>query len=232
MIRVVLVEDQANLRTEMVSCLCAESFDASGVASGIELFFELMQKPADIILMDIGLRGENGIEILRQLRSLKGLQALGIIMLTGRFDLDCRIECMTNGADAFLIKPVDIEELTAYIHNLYRRIHSDSITFAGLGWQFRHRDWQLSCPSGAPVELSHLESEFLNILIEHAGTPVRRRDIISKAFKQDPMTYDNRRLEAIVSRLRRKIHAQYPFSQPIKAVHSIGYVFTDIVKSI
>jgi DNA-binding response OmpR family regulator len=99
-------------------------------------------------------------------------------------------------------------------------------------WQFNHREWRLLCPSGAAIELSHLESEFLKILVEHAGNPVKRRDIISLAFKQDPLAYDNRRLEAIVSRLRRKINGLYPLSQPIKAVHSIGYVFTDTVKNI
>lgn len=231
MIRVVLVEDQVNLRTEIVNSLRAEALEVTGVGSGTELFFELMQKPADIIIMDIGLPGESGMEILQQLRSLTALRALGIIMLTGRFDLSCRVECLTNGADAFLIKPVEIEELTAYIHNLYRRMHTDTASFDALKWQFHHRDWRLLCPSGAAVELSHLESEFLKILVEHAGSAVRRRDIISIAFKKDPFTYDNRRLEAIVSRLRRKIHAQYPHSQPIRAVHSIGYVFTDSVKT-
>jgi DNA-binding response OmpR family regulator len=231
MIRVVLVEDQINLRSEIVSSLRAEGFEVIGVGSGTELFFELMQKPADIIIMDIGLPGESGMGILQQLRSLTALRALGIIMLTGRFDLSCRVECLTNGADAFLTKPVEIEELTAYINNLYRRMHSDTASFDALKWQFHHRDWRLLCPSGAVVELSHLESEFLKILVEHAGNAVRRRDIISIAFKKDPLTYDNRSLEAIVSRLRRKIHALYPHSHPIKAVHSIGYVFTDSVKA-
>lgn len=231
MIRVIVVEDQVYLRSEIVGSLCVEGFEAIGVGSGTELFLELIQKPADIIVMDIGLPGESGMGILQQLRSLKGLRALGIIMLTGRFDLSCRIECLTNGADAFLIKPVEIEELSAYIKNLYQRMHSETENFHALKWQFYHRDWRLLCPSGAAVELSHLESEFLKILAEHAGSPVKRRDIISTAFKKDPFTYDNRRLEAIVSRLRRKIHAQYPFSQPIKVVHSIGYVFTDTVKT-
>lgn len=230
MIRTILVEDHVSLRSEIINSLRDEGLDAIGVGSSNELFFELLKTPVDVILMDIGLPGENGMEILQQLRSLKGPRDLGIIMLTGHFELSCRLECLANGADAFLIKPVEIDELTAYIHNVYRRMHSDGESINSFKWQFNHREWRLLCPSGASIELSHLESEFLKILVEHAGNPVRRRDIISIAFKQDLLTYDSRRLEAVVSRLRRKIHALYPLSQPIRAVHSIGYVFTDTVK--
>jgi DNA-binding response OmpR family regulator len=232
MIRVILVEDHVSLRSEIVSSLRAEALDVTGVGSSNELFFELLRKPVDIVIMDIGLPGENGMEILQQLRSLKGHQYLGIIMLTGHFELSCRLECLALGADAFLIKPVEIDELAAYINNLYRRMHANGDSLDLIKWQFYHREWRLLCPSGRVVELSHLESEFLKILIEHSGNPVRRRDIISIAFKQDPIAYDNRRLEAVVSRLRKKIHAVYPLSQPIKAVHSIGYVFTDAVRTL
>ena len=232
MIRIVLVEDHVNLRSEIVSSLCAEGLDATGVGGSTELFFELLKKPADIIIMDIGLPGESGMAILQQLRSLKDQRSLGIIMLTGHFEMNFRIECLGNGADAYLIKPVEIEELTAYIHNVYRRMHFGTDSYDSLKWQFNHHEWRLLCPSGIAIELSHLESEFLKILVEHAGNPVRRRDIISIAFKQDPIDYDDRRLEAIVSRLRRKIHALYPLSQPIKAVHSIGYVFTEKISAL
>lgn len=231
MIRVILVEDHISLRSEIVSCLCDEGLDAIGVGSSNELFFELLRKPVHVIIMDIGLPGENGMAILQKLRSLEGAWDLGIIMLTGHFELSCRLECLANGADAFLIKPVEIDELIAYIFSLYRRTHLNEKPTGSSKWQFNHREWRLFCPSGATIELSHLESELVKILAEHAGNPVRRRDIISIAFKQDPLAYDNRRLEAIVSRLRRKIHALYPISQPIRAVHSIGYVFTDTVKT-
>lgn len=232
MIRIILVEDHIELRTEIVSSLQDEGFDAIGVGGSAELFFALLHNPADIIIMDIGLVGENGISILQQLKSIKRMQSLGIIMLTAQSGLSYRLECLTSGADAYLIKPVEIDELTAYIHILYRRMHSENELHTLLTWQFHHREWRLLCPSGAAVELSHLETAFIGILVENAGKPVRRRDIIAIAFMQDPIAYDNRRLEAVVSRLRRKIHGQYPLSQPIKAVHSIGYVFTDSVRSV
>lgn len=232
MIRVILVEDHDGLRSEIVSCLRAEGLDTIGVAGSTELFFELLHNPADIIIMDIGLPGESGMAILQQLRSIQRMRSLGIIMLTAHFELSTRLECLASGADIFLTKPVEIDELMAYIHSLYHRLHSDNEPYRVLNWQFHHRDWRLVCPSGATVELSYLESEFVGILVENAGKPVKRRDIISIAFKQDPVAYDNRRLEAVVSRLRRKIHEKYALSQPIRAVHSIGYVFTDSVRAV
>lgn len=230
MIRIILVEDNIGLRSDLVSAMCAEGLDVTGVGGSTELFFELLQKPVDIVIMDIGLAGESGMAILQQLRSLKNQRYLGIIMLTGHFEMSYRVECLANGADAYLTKPVEIEELTAYIQNVYRRLRAGADTYAPLKWQFNHREWRLLCPTGAVIELSRLESEFLKILVEHAGNPVKRKDIIATAFKQDPIAYDGRRLEAIVSRLRRKIHALYHLSQPIKAVHSVGYVFTDTIR--
>lgn len=230
MIRIILVEDNIGLRSDLVSSLRAEGLDVTGVGGSTELFFELLQKPVDIVIMDIGLAGESGMAILQQLRSLENQRYLGIIMLTGHFEMNYRVECLANGADAYLTKPVEIEELAAYIQNVHRRVRAGADTYAPLKWQFNHREWRLLCPTGAVIELSRLESEFLKILVEHAGSPVKRKDIIAMAFKQDPIAYDSRRLEAIVSRLRRKIHALYPLSQPIKAVHSVGYVFTDTIR--
>lgn len=232
MIRTILVEDHVALRTEIVSSLREEGFDATGVGGSTELFFALLHKPADIIIMDIGLSGENGIAILQQLKSIKHMQSLGVIMLTAQSGLHYRLECLASGADAYLIKPVEIDELAAYIHNLYRRLHSENELHTSATWEFHYREWRLLCPSGVAVELSHLETAFVGILVENAGKPVRRRDIIAIAFMQDPIAYDNRRLEAVVSRLRRKIHGHYTLSQPIKAVHSIGYVFTDSVRAV
>jgi DNA-binding response OmpR family regulator len=77
------------------------------------------------------------------------------------------------------------------------------------------------------IELSHLEASFLDIVIRNSGDPVSRRDIISKGFGKDFLAYDVRRLEAVVSRLRRKIHERCPLARPIKVVHSVGYIFAE-----
>ena len=230
MINVIVVEDRADLRAGIVRGLNADSFAAAGVGDGAELFLKLLSQPCDIVLLDLELPGTNGAEILRQLRSLKQMQALGIIILTAHADLAHRLNCIEGGADAFLVKPVEFQELTAYIKNVYKRLHSYGEMHSETAWCFHQSEWRLATPTGSSISLSHLEAAFMKMLLKSPGKPVRRRDIITLAFGLDPIFYDNRRLEAVVSRLRRKLHDAYPLSNPIKVVHSVGYVFTDNVR--
>ena len=137
-----------------------------------------------------------------------------------------------GGADICLARPPEKDELNAYVRTLERRIVQSGQDQAQLLWTYLHNEWKLISPSGANIILSHLESSFVHMIARNAGRAVRRRDIIAQAFGQDPLHYDNRRLEALVSRLRKKVHRSYPLSQPIKVVHSIGYVFTDAIKCI
>lgn len=232
MIRIVLVEDEDDLRGEMVFNLAADGFDVVGVANSTSLYLDLLQNPADIVILDVGLHGEDGFTIARQLRSIHSTRTMGIIMLTARSGLSDRIEGLESGADIYLLKPVEFGELSAYIHSLYRRLHADQPIENPPVWHFHQNDWKLISPSGVDIELSHLETAFVDIIARNANKPVRRRDIVTHAFGQDPLSYDNRRLEAIVSRLRKKIHRIYPLSQPIKVVHSIGYIFTDAINCI
>jgi DNA-binding response OmpR family regulator len=194
------------------------------VNDGTELYVELLHGPADIVILDLELPSQNGVLVVQQLRSIQNMQSLGIIMLTKQSELKYGLDSLANGADIFLVKPFRFEELIAYIRSLYRRMQRGHELHSSVSWQFHQSEWRLVCPSGTLIDLSHLEAAFLGIVGKNAGKPVRRRDIISIAFGKDPFSYDPRRLEAVVSRLRRKIHLQYPLSQPIKVVHSIGYV--------
>jgi DNA-binding response OmpR family regulator len=231
-IRIIVVEDQPILRSEIVSNLCAEGFETFGAKDGTELYVKLLHGPADIIILDMSLSGENGLLIVQQLRSIQNMQSLGIITLTAQSEPKDGLHSLVNGADIFLVKPFEFDELVAYIQSLYRRMQRGHELRSSLAWQFQQSEWRLVCPSGMLVELSHLEAAFLSIVGKNAGKPMRRKDIISIAFGKDPFSYDPRRLEAVVSRLRRKIHLQYPLSQPIKVVHSIGYMFTDVIRCI
>ncbi|MDB5838819.1 MAG: hypothetical protein JWQ23_771 [Herminiimonas sp.] len=228
--RVVVVTGEDQLRGEIVSGIASAGLDAKGVADSAALFLELLQHSADIVILDIGAEGRNNFNVARQLRSIPG--PLGIIVITTSTECSRRIEGLENGADVVLLRPVDPEELNAYIHSLLRRLRADHRPWNPVLWRFHQNEWKLISPSGADIELSHLEAAFVDIIARNAGKAVKRRDIISVAFGKDPLCYDNRRLEAIVSRLRKKVHRSYPLSQPIKVVHSIGYVFTDAIQCV
>jgi len=231
-IRVMVVEDQVTLRNEMVSSLCSQGLKAFGVNDGAALYVQLLHGPVDVVVLDVGYPSQNNMEIVQQLRSIQNLHTLGIILIIARNELQFRLDILANGADLLLVKPFDLDELTAYVQSLYRCMHRGDERHVSLTWQFQESEWRLVSPSGGFIRLSHLETAFLGMVSKNAGKPVKRRDIIAIAFAQDPLSYDPRRLEAVVSRLRRKIHLHYPLSQPIKVVHSVGYIFTDAIECV
>jgi DNA-binding response OmpR family regulator len=211
--------------------LASEGCALEAVTTSHALYLSLLQRPRQILLLSPRLPQEGGIAVVRQLRLIRATAACGIIMLATPGS-PTAIEALVAGADACIAAPLDPNELRAYVRTLARRLRLEHEHEAGALWQYHHSQWKLVSPSGVDIVLSHLESAFVYMIARQAGRPVKRRDIISQAFGQDPLHYDNRRLEALVSRLRKKVHRSYPLSQPIKVVHSIGYVFTDAIKCI
>lgn len=230
MIRVIVLDYKGFQNSNLVKYLRERGIDATNASDFMQLLLQLFNGHADAVVLDLEFSGLEDVVSVQQIRSLKSLQALGIIVVTDHCEPIHRLKLITNGADACLCKPVDGEELTAYINNIYRRIHARDVTPPAPQWHFHRSEWTLVAPSGASLTLSHLEVSLIDILLKTPGKPVKRRDIIASGFGLNPLSYDNRRLDSIVSRLRRKIRDVYPFSQPIKVVHSVGYIFTDPVR--
>lgn len=230
MIRVIVLDYKGFQNSNLVKYLRERGIDAVGVSDFMQLLLQLFNGNVDAVVLDLEFSGLEDVVSVQQIRSLKKLQALGIIVLMTHCEQINRLKLITSGADACLYKPVDGEELTAYINNIYRRINARDIALPASQWHFHRSEWRLVAPSGTSLALSHLEVSLIDMLLKTPGKPVKRRDIIASGFGLDPLSYDNRRLDAIVSRLRRKIHDVYPFSQPIKVVHSVGYIFTDPVR--
>lgn len=222
-----MVEDNEIYRELIVSALGRFGHEAIGVGDGHALYRELIRGPADVIVLDVDLPGESGLEIAQQLRAVPGMRQMGIIMVTGHNRPQDRVAGLSNGADVYIGKPLNLDELDAYVRSLHRRLQPEDADQDTRPWRFRTSEWTLIAPNGAEIELTHLEASLITVLGQAPARPVRRRDIISKAFGSNPMEYDERRLEAIVSRLRRKIHKHYPLTQPLKVAHAVGYLFSE-----
>jgi DNA-binding response OmpR family regulator len=232
MVRIIVVMDEQQERRGLLGALSNAGMNATGVADGASLYLELLKERADMVVLERDLKGESGIAVAERLRSTPGIGNLGIILLVPPNEPGQRALSLERGADICLTKPVDTAELTAYIGSLARRLDPGRHPGHPLSWHFRQSEWRLVSPSGVGIDLSHLEAAFIDIIASNAGKPVRRRDIIALAFGKDPLSYDGRRLEAVVSRLRKKVYRTYPLSQPIKVVHSIGYVFTEAIRCV
>jgi DNA-binding response OmpR family regulator len=231
MIQVVVVDCKFVKDSNLVKSLREYGFDATGVDDFNQLVMHLLNRHIDVIIFDLEIPAREEVLSVKQIRSLKNLQSLGIIIAACHCDFARRLELVSNGADAFLSKPVQMEELSAHIKNIYQRANSDEVNARPNPWYFLSNEWRLVAPSGRSLTLSHLEFSLMEMLVKSLGKPVRRRDIVAVGFGLDPLSYDYRRLDSIVSRLRRKIRDAYPLSQPIKVVHSVGYIFAEPIRT-
>ncbi|WP_427183807.1 winged helix-turn-helix domain-containing protein [Bordetella bronchialis] len=159
---------------------------------------------------------------------------VGVVVLQDGDDPDDRIAALESGADACLNASIAPRELLATLASVVRRLGprppplSQRAAQAGAqhdAWQLLSRNWVLVSPDGKRVQLTATECALLSLLLSQAGKPVSRRDIVT-ALGHDYRHYDERRLEALVSRLRRKLGRNTAMT-PIRVAHGFGYAFTD-----
>jgi DNA-binding response OmpR family regulator len=224
-VRVLIVEDEPDLREAMVSYLNLEDFLADGVGSTQAADAWLTTHDVDIIVLDVGLPDRDGVSWLSQSAAIKGC---GIIMATARHTLPDRLRGFNAGADAYLVKPVELEELRAIVQNLASRIGK---VVSPPCWQLNTVNWLLISPHGDTVKLTQSETILLGALAAKPGQTVLKGALI-RALKQDPETYDPRRMEILIRRLRNKVRARTSTQLPLETVHGTGYAFVaDIANS-
>lgn len=228
-IDVVVVEDDEDLRDEVVDFLGSRGMRARGVGSGSMLERALRERRTDAVVLDLALPGEDGIAIARRLRT-RG-EPVGIVMMSARAGIEERVLGYDTGADVYLVKPVDYPELMAAIRATVRqrRPVGTGSTEPLLDWALDLGTWLLMAPSGASMELTRAEMQVLELLTVKPGQPVSREDI-ARHMGKSPDAGDHRYVDAIVSRLRRKIAENLGWDPPIRTAHSRGYRFAGIIE--
>ena len=229
---VLYVEDDDDLREELVAYLADSGYRVHGVGS-VAAAETALGGPTrfDLLVLDINLPDGNGFELCRRMRP--HLRA-GIIMCSGRSERELRIDCLKNGADAYLVKPVDPLELEATLTSVLRRVATAAfspVLAAPLPMQ-----WHLDCmrrtlhgPNGSVVGLSAGEYILLTGLFEEPGQQ-RSREAIIAALDAEGIALTGRQLEVVVSRLRRKVLDKSGLELPLKSAYGKGYAFTDHCK--
>lgn len=222
-LKVYIVEDEADLRDEIVEALNEAGFSVNGFPGSRELYAAMLGAPCDVVILDINLPGEDGFTIAEYLHKL-GI-AIGIIMLTARTQAEDRVRALLGGADAYLTKPVNLSELIAAIHSLSRRLNQRRTPTAQSGeWSLSNDGWTLTTPQHQPLHLTSQERLFMRCLWEKAGENISR-DVLINALGENPYDYDPHRLDTLVNRLRRKAqNAGSPL--PLRAIRGHGYVLT------
>jgi DNA-binding response OmpR family regulator len=217
---IALVEDDLALRDDiLLPGLKGYGFACEGFGGAAELAIAMAGRRFDIVILDVGLPDANGFELAQTLRRDS---SVGIVMLTGRNQTADRIRGLSDGADAYLAKPVDLGELAATLHSLVRRLRPAPVSEV-TRWRLDAGGWCLLSPGNRSVALNEAERKVLGLLMASPGVVVPREAMVT-ALTDDVYDFDPHRLEVLVHRLRGKIADQSGEALPLRAVRGAGYV--------
>ncbi len=220
--RVLVIEDEVDLQEALVTYLNIEGFTADGVSSLSAASQWIRTHQLDVLILDLGLSDGDGLQWLVQNEVLR---QKGIIITTARGESKQRIEGIRSGADVYLVKPIQLEELASLVSNLMRRIQAKSLPH----WTLSKMNWTLISPTGVPIKLTHSEAVLLQKMADHPGQAVARQELVI-SLGHNPASYDFRRMEILVRRLRNKIRDVLGDELPLETVHKVGYAFTSPLK--
>lgn len=222
-LRVAVVEDYQALAEEVQEYLIGAGFDARAVDSAESLNQLLRYWAAEIIVLDVGLPDEDGFSIAARLRRM--MPGTGIILLTARITNRDRVEGYNAGADVYLTKPARMEELTAVIRNLAARLHLGRREAAtSPQWSLHLTQQYLLTPDGQKLELTAAECSVFYALLMAPGQSVESWRLMEMTAEPDQADGGSKnQLEAVISRLRRKLRPFVGDENPLRAQRGQGY---------
>lgn len=202
MAKILLVEDDLELTESLVSYLTLENYTVELVMTGEDAIQLLENFKYDVIVLDWGLPGITGVEVLRRFRSSGGHTP--VIFLTGRDDVYSKEIGLDNGADDYLTKPFDVRELSARIRSLMRRPSGLLPTKISVGNLIIEPDTRKIYVDGSPVRLTNKEYSVLEYLVRHPNQIFGARALMQAVWPSDSESSEDT-VRACVKNLRRKI---------------------------
>jgi two-component system copper resistance phosphate regulon response regulator CusR len=223
--RVLVIEDEPKVANAILEGLEAEGYQVVTAPNGEDGFFRLNTEQFDVVLIDLGLPGRSGLEVLRAVRA-RGITT-PVIAVTARDALEDRVEGLDCGADDYLVKPFAFTELLARIRALLRRGRTSNPL------RLRSGDLELDLVTrrvarrGRGVELTAREFELLEYLMRHDSHIVSREMLGRDVWKETSrsITLDNV-IDVQIARLRRKIDSDHPVKL-IHTIRGIGFMLSE-----
>lgn len=227
---ILVVEDDAEMREQILipGLLDCGFKDVTGVGNAKETYRAVLTRRFSLFLLDIGLPDESGLTLTRNLREATDS---GIVVLTGNQRSKAQhVQGLDDGADAYLLKPVDMELLAATVRSVLRRQAMTDTPVAPIvraphAWRLDPEGWALISPGGVRIHITGNERVLIEPLIARLGNVVSREELIAR-FTHNIHDFAPHRLEVIVHRLRQKATKLSGEDFPLRAVRGTGYVLT------
>ncbi|MGS1097694.1 two-component system response regulator TorR [Aquamicrobium terrae] len=224
---IVIVEDDPVTRAKLASYFLAEGYKVSEAGDGEQMRAIMSRYPADLLMIDINLPGEDGLKLTREQRERSDV---GIILVTGRSDTIDRIVGLEIGADDYVTKPVEHRELLARVKGLLRRVGKNRLPQAASatrqfhGWTLEVPRRTLQAADGTFVELTGAEFKLLAVLTANPGQVLSRERLLHEISRREWDASD-RTVDVLVRRLRRKLQDNPRAPRIIITSHGEGYFF-------
>ena len=216
-----IIEDEADFSQPLAEVLEATGYQVR-IADSIEAYkAEAGLEEIDLLILDRTLPDGDGLDLLPEIRQRSDLP---VIVLTGMSAIDERVRGMNADADHYLVKPVDIDELLAIIQRHERKSRQVDMLATGGAWALDARTWVLTSPNGIAVTLTHREAQLIGKFVGIPGESVHRDQLVA-AMGFAPDVYDYRRLETMMSRLRKKLSESGMNEFPLATIYGGSYAF-------
>ncbi len=227
---VLVVDDDADVRRMLVEYLGSHDYEVAGVANGAEMRAALERKVPDVVLLDVGLPGEDGLSLARFLRER---YPVGIIMVTAADGVVDRVVGLEMGADDYVAKPFDPRELRARLKSVLRRVRDETIPSAPAAARQRLRIGRCTLDldarrlldaDGADIAITAMEFDLLKTFVEHPNKVLTRDRLLTLTRNREWEPFD-RSIDIRIARLRRKVEVNPDNPLAIQTVRGAGYMF-------
>jgi DNA-binding response OmpR family regulator len=232
---VLVVDDEPAIGDLIRNYLARHGMRVSVAPDGAAMRRVMAEDPVDLVLLDLGLPGEDGLTLTRHIRAHSNV---GVIIVTGSGESVDRIVSLELGADDFVSKPFDLRELLARIRSVLRRTAAAApelprsgpvTTLRFAGWRLDLPSRRLFDPDGAEVALTTGEYDLLKVFADHPNQVLSRDQLLQETRNRDAGPFD-RAIDMQIARLRRKIELNADRPVLIRSVRGAGYIFTPAVQ--
>ncbi|MDN6857350.1 response regulator [Pseudomonas sp. CAN2814] len=224
--KLLVVEDEALLRHHLYTRLGEQGHVVDAVANAEEALYRAAEYHHDLAMIDLGLPGMSGLDLIREFRS-QG-KSFPILILTARGNWQDKVEGLAAGADDYVVKPFQFEELEARLNALLRRSSGFAQSSIEAGPLVLDTNRKQALVNGESLQLTAFEYRILEYLMRHHQQVVAKERLIEQLYPDDDER-DPNVIEVLVGRLRRKLESAAGF-KPIDTVRGQGYIFNELCK--